>query len=78
MRRCRECGQPIADETPQERLHRNLFVWTFMSVFFCGMVLTAPHPRTSDDYIVRAVTLLPVAVALYFWVKFFRERFRRK
>lgn len=64
--------------------HQHVFVWTFMSVFYWGCVLATPPPwtvaalREQQMWALTIPLVVLPAVALYFWVQFFRERFRRK
>jgi hypothetical protein len=82
VRRCRECGQPIPEETAQERLHKNVFVWSFMTVFFWGCALYgAPIQGTFAWWermglLAVMLVVLPV-VALYFWVELLRKWLRK-
>jgi hypothetical protein len=78
MKYCRECGQPVADESEKDRLHRNLFVWTVTSLFFWGIVFTLPPQWTIAWWRERSHVMAPLivmpAVSIYFWVQFFRNR----
>jgi hypothetical protein len=82
--RCRECGQPIPEKTAEYlvhyRLSRHVFVWSFMTLFLWGTVLTVPPQWTFAWWAARTHLWLPLTVvpvvAGYFWVKFLRERKR--
>jgi hypothetical protein len=79
-RRCSECGHPISEETERERLHRNVFVWTSMTIFFWGSFLIGyPYSQwTITGWEREGLLLLPLVVlpvsAIYFWVQFLRGR----
>lgn len=80
--RCRTCGQLVVPEkTPKERLHQNLFVWTFMSVFLWGTILSVPPQWTVAWWSARTHVWLPLtvvpAVAIYFWAQFLCARWRK-
>ena len=82
MKRCRECGQPIPDETQRylERydLHRNIFVWSFMTLFFWAIALSLPPQWSWAWWKDRAHVAVPLVLfpclAIYFWVLFLRKR----
>lgn len=80
--RCRECGQTMPEKTVRylERynLNKNVFVWSFMTLFFWGTALSLPPQWTVAWWRERTHVALPLvvmpAVASYFWVRFLRER----
>jgi hypothetical protein len=80
--RCRECGQTMPEKTvrylARYNLNKNVFVWSFMTLFFWGIALSLPPQWTVAWWEKRTHVMLPLvvmpAVAIYFWAQFLRER----
>ncbi len=59
-------------------LTKNVGVWSFMTLFFWGIMLSLPPQWTIAWWAERTHVMLPCvvmpAIAGYYWVQFLRER----